>query len=298
MTLLTQLKKWIWYGFYVIALTGILLAVRFPADDLAVFLEGFVSRKSPTTILSISGLTLAYPLGVRLKHVEVDQKILLGKMNLLTADDLILKAEPISLMRGKYVIHLTSDLYGGDVTGGVAVNTTKAGSILAELHLSNIRAEQVKLLEAIAGVNLNCGLNGDIFYEGDATALLAGTGKADFAFGAGTFSLVKPLFGFTETVGIEKMSLGFSLRKRQVETKLIFTGSELLAELSGDINLVDNVLQSTLDLKGKITGTATFLRKDDPASGPGMELLKKRLQEGDISFMLLGTVAEPRVRLR
>lgn len=278
--------------------TGFLLYWRFPAEEFATYFQAIAARESPETPLLIQNMQPAFPLGIGVGHLELDRSSPDGTKNLFVADNLFLKADIISLLTGRVRVHFNGDLYGGEVVGSLArEGNDDSLSIVSELQLKGIQAGQVPLLMDIAGVDLKTVFFGNVNYSGTLDLPLDGTGKADFEFGEGRISLVKPLFGFTESVGIDNMTLTLSLKKGELHTRLIFNGPELSAELNGVIHLAADILQSEMDLKGKITGTSKFLADIVKASGPGMALLQKRLQDKAISFLLLGTVKEPRVRL-
>jgi type II secretion system protein N len=297
MKLISQLKKWFWYGLYVVAVAGILLVLRFPSDDLKSYLESAASRQNPATSLSISSLKPSYPLGLWFERIELDQKMKKGKQALLAVENFSVKAEPLPFLKGEYTFHLQGDVYDGNVAGVVRMHEKDTAALTAELSLKGIQTEQYDLIPALTNISVNSSLSGEISYDGKATSLLDGTGEATFELGQGSLSPVKPLFGFNGTVGIEELTLEVSLEKRRLLVRIAFTGPEFMGELSGTIKLRKQVSQSALTLEGSLEALDQLFSKDSQASGGGMELLKKRLQGGAVSFMVTGTVADPKVRL-
>ncbi len=296
MQLISQLKKWFWYGLYVVAVAGILLVLQFPSDDLKNYLESAVAGRSPATILSISSLKPSYPLGLWFERIELDQKMKKGKQTLLAVENFSVNAEPAPFLKGEYTFHLQGDMYDGNISGVVKVHEKDTAAITTELSLKGIQTEQYDLIPALTNISVNSSLSGEISYDGRATSLLDGTGEATFALGRGSLVPVKPLPGFSGTVAIEEMTLDISLEKRRLMVKVAFSGPEFKGELSGTIKLQKQILQSVLTLQGSIDALDQLFSKESQVSGGGMELLKKRLQGGAVSFMITGTVVDPEVR--
>lgn len=297
MNLFSHFKKFFWYGLYVIAVTGILLALRFPSDDLKSYLESVVSSKSPATSLSIRRLEPDYPLGFRFEELQLDQKLKKGRQTIVAVDNLSVKAEPLSCLKGNYVFQLAADLYGGNMDGVIRINDKTSGAMTAEIALNEVKAGLYDLLPTLTNFILDTTFSGNIQFDGKATSLLDGTGEASFALGKGSLRPVESFFGFTGKISIDEMALDVSLENRKLLVSLSFTGPELLGDLNGTIKLNNRVADSALTLEGSLEALDQLFSEDSEFSGGGAaDLLKKRLQGGAVSFMLNGTIEKPKIR--
>jgi type II secretion system protein N len=121
-----------------------------------------------------------------------------------------------------------------------------------------------------------------------------GSGDANLRLSQGKVELLQPLLNF-ESIEFNEMEIEMALKQQKINvTRLELKGQELQGTLSGTITLKEEFAKSSLDLRGTIEPFAAFF-KSTPGTHDTVKLFKQRLKRGILSFVIRGTLGEPRI---
>jgi type II secretion system protein N len=289
-------KKIIWYIFYGIVLTTGLLYYRFPSNHIRDYLQAVTARANPSLLLSIEKVRLSLPPGLELFNIELSLRERPNNIIFRSARSSI-RPEFLSLVHGEHKYSLDSNAYGGEACGTLRFegNNPKA-PFAASVQMKNIHIGDCPYLSSLIGHRIGGILGGTIAYQKGSVLPIDGTGKADLRVTEGRVELSESIFGL-KTISFAQLSIVIALKGQKIELDRVeLKGREIQGTLYGTIGLRKEISKSTLDLKGKIEALAGIFQ------GIGgdintMSILRQHLKMGGRSFIIDGTLGEPRFRL-
>ena len=288
-------KKWFGYIIYCILVTVGLLYYRFPSDALRDYIQVRANNLNTPLFLSITRIRPWPPFGLRLGQTEISLK---DKPNirLFSADSLLVRAEVWSFLKGKGKYCFECLAYGGDLKGCIYFkkNSTTA-PFDAKIELKNIRIGNYEHLEYLIGRHVDGILRGTVYYSGQDKNLINGAGEANLTLLDGRVELLLPILTLG-SIEFNEVKIDMVLKKQKLNlARFELKGPRLKSTLSGTIGLKKEFAKSTLELKGTIEPFASFFKNAEGASGT-MNLFKKRLRKGTLTFIIHGTLGEPKIR--
>lgn len=291
---MSNYKKWIGYLLFALILTVALLYYRFPSDVLRDYLQATADRATPPLVLSVDRIVPRFPIGLKFADTEVALKNMPDKV-ILRADSLLLKPQLWSLLRGKseYCFHCMA--YKGDLIGCVYFKKDHGRRFIdTEIELRNIRVGDHAYLSHLISRHLEGTLGGTISYKGQYNLLMDGSGEANLMLSQGRVELLQPLLTL-ESIEFNEMEIEMVLKEQKITVaRLELKGQELQGTLSGTITLKEEFAKSNLDIRGTIEPFAAFF-KSTPGTHDTVKLFKQRLKRGTLSFVIQGTLGEPRI---
>ena len=287
-------KQWFGYLLFALILTVALLYYRFPSDALLDYLETTAERVNPRLVLSVDYVEVGFPIGLKFGETEVALKDVPNGV-ILRADSLLLKPKIGSLLRGKPDFSFHCLAYEGDISGCVYFNKDLTrGSIDTEIELKDIRLGDHGYLSHLIGRHVEGTLGGTVSYKGQYNVLTDGSGEANLNLSQCRLELLEPFLAF-ESIDFSEIEIEMALKKDKIKvTRLEMKGQELHGTLSGTITLKEEFAKSSLDLRGTIEPFAAFF-KSTPGTHDTVELFKQRLKRGTLSFVINGTLGDPRI---
>ncbi|RLB87263.1 MAG: type II secretion system protein GspN [Deltaproteobacteria bacterium] len=293
--LISKHKKWFGYAIFALVLTLALLYYRFPSDALRHYLEATAQKANPLLSLSIDHIKLQLPVGLRFERSKLVLRDEPEKA-IFSSNSLLVKPLLASLFQGELGCSFNCRAYNGNLKGRIYLNRDRKGnSIETELQLSNIQLDDYDYLSDLIERDIGGSLNGTISYKGPCDLLMNGSGKANLTLSDGRVEIVLPLFTLN-SIDFDKMEIEMLLQKKKVNvTRLELKGKKLRGTLSGTIGLKKEIRKSTLDLQGTIEPFPAFF-KSIAGIHDTIRFFKKRLKQGTFSFVIHGTMAEPRIQ--
>ena len=287
-------KQWFGYLLFALVLTVALLYYRFPSDALLDYLETTAERVNPRLALSVDNVEIGFPVGLKFGETGVALKDV-PKGVILRADSLLLKPRIGSLLRGKPDFSFHCLAYEGDISGYVYFKEDLTrGSIDMEIELRNILIGDHAYLTHFIGRHVEGTLGGTVSYRGPYNVLMDGSGEANLNITKCRLELLEPFLTF-ESIDFNEIEIEMALKKDNIKVARIeMKGQELHGTLSGTITLKEEFAQSSLDLRGTIEPFAAFF-KSTPGTHDTVELFKQRLKRGTLSFVINGTLGDPRI---
>ena len=287
-------KQWFGYLLFALILTVALLYYRFPSDALLDYLETTAERVNPRLALSFDNIAIGFPIGLKFVETEVALKDVPNGV-ILSADSLLFKPRIGSLLRGKSDFSFHCFAYDGDISGRVYFNKDLTrGSIDTEIELSDILIGDHAYFSQLIGRHIEGTLGGTVSYRGPYNVMMDGSGEANLNLSQCRLELLEPFLSF-ESFDFNEIQIEMALNKDKLKvTRLEMKGQELHGTLSGTITLKEKLAKSSLDLRGTIEPFAAFF-KNAPGTHDTVKLFKQRLKRGTLSFVINGTLGDPRV---
>lgn len=288
-------KKWFGYTVYCIIVTVGLLYYRFPSDALRDYVQIRANNLNTPLFLSIDRMKPWPPFGLRLGQTEVSLKDK-PDIKLFRADSLLVRAEvwPFFKGKGKYCFECLA--YGGDLKGCISFkeNSIKA-PFNTKIELKNIRIGNYKYLKYSIGRHIDGILRGRVYYSGEHKNLMDGAGEANLTLLDGRVELVLPILTLG-SIEFNEVKIDMALKKQKINlVRFELNGPKLKGTLSGTISLKRRFAKSTLELKGTIKPFSSFFKNAEGVSRT-MRFFKQRLRKGALTFIIHGTLGEPKIK--
>jgi len=287
--------KWFGYIFYCLMVTAGFLYLRFPSDLIKDYAISAVNNSNMPVALSINRVAPWPTLGLKVEDAEVSFKDAPAH-TLFKADSLIVRPEIWSFIKGSEKYCFTCRAYGGHARGCVQFRREDmTHPFHAEMELKEVRIGAYEYLEKLAGRRIRGRLTGNLYYSGKTDNLVSGDGGANFRLVDGAIELLLPLLKL-DSIAFNEIVIDAVLKKRRIAIdRCELTGPQLKGNLSGDINVMGQVETSSLDLRGELEPFAALFTGAEGSSG-AMNILKNRLKRGTLSFVIRGTLREPKIR--
>jgi type II secretion system protein N len=292
---MSKKRKWFGYICYVLLVTACFLYLRFPSDVIKEYVVRTAHKTNIPVALSMNRVTPWPTLGLKVEDAKVSLKNTPAH-TLFKADSLIVRPEIWSFIKGSEKYCFTCQAYGGHARGFVEFRQGHVTSpFRAEMELKDVRIGGHEYLEKLAGRRIQGRLTGNLYYSGKTDDLGSGDGGANLRLVDGAFELLLPLLEL-DSIAFNQIVIDAVLKKRMITiTHCELSGPQLKGNLSGDISVRDQVEKSALDLRGELEPFAALFTSAEGSSG-AMNILKKRLKRGMLSFIISGTLREPKIR--
>lgn len=286
-------KERLLYGIFAIVSTLAFLYIRFPGDGVRVFLDNKLQHIQPGLSFAAEKIKPWPLLGLRLIDATVCAKE--ASKVLFKADELVANVQITALLRGEYKVDFSCSALGGRILGQLLARNRTKGPYGAQISLQNIALESKPALAELAGRHFSGDLSGSITLAGLTGFPPNGDGKADLTIADGSFELLQPVLGI-QTVSFKEVEVQAALADRKVTMTVALQGREFSGTLSGSVSLAGDIGSSRLNLKGSVAPMADFLRENQEVRD-ALKLVRKHLRNGRYSFMVSGTVREPKFKL-
>ncbi len=288
-------KGWLGYTLYCIILTAALLYYRFPSDALAGYLRTRINKFNAPLSLSIDRIKPWPPFGLKFGQTGISLKDRPG-IEIFRTDSLLVSPEAWSFLKGKRKYRFKCLGYGGSARGCISFDeNSTAAPFTTEIALENIRIGTLRYLKDLIGRDVDGILSGTISYSGQGKDLMAGTGEASLKLLEGRVELLFPILSLG-SIDFHEVSMDMALKGQNINlTRFDLKGPQVRSTLSGTIGLKRDLGRSTLELKGRIEPFASIFKNAGGLRNT-MRLLGKGLKKGAFSFIISGTIREPKIR--
>jgi len=292
---MSKKKKWFGYIFYCLIVTVGFLYLRFPSDVIKDYLRSAANKPNIPVVISIERVKPWPALGLKVEDAEISLKNT-PSHKLFKADSLTVRPEIWSFVKGSGRYCFTCRAYGGQVKGCVEFRqNSMTPPFHAEMELKDVQIAGYEYLEELAGRRIQGNLSGTIYYSGQTKNLISGDGGANLRLLDGAIELLLPILQL-DSIAFNEIVIDMVLKKRMINiARCDLSGPQLKGRLSGDISLRNQVERSSLDLRGELEPFAAFFTSAEGTSST-MNILKRRLKGGALSFVIRGTLREPKVR--
>jgi len=292
---ISKRRNMLGYILYALILTMALLYFRFPSDAVEEYFRAEGDRANPRLAFSVDRIGPLIPFGLKFVKTRVSLRDSPNSL-ILKADRLSLRPSLLSLLGGKPDYSFRCAAYKGDTSGSIRLwqdETTR--SIDTEIELTNVDLGEYAYLRELIGRTIKGTLNGTIVYDGQYRPILDGSGEANLSLSEGTVELAEP-FLTLKSIDFNELEIDMVLNKQKIDVgRLEFKGKQLQGTLSGTITLRKVLAESVLSLSGTIEPFAALF---ESAAGiqDTVAFLRDRIDQGTFTFMIEGTLGQPKIK--
>ena len=284
------LMKIFGYLVYTLVVLVVMLWYQFPHDAARTRLESELHRITPGLQWKIGGIGLAPPVDLRLTDIKISEPSD-QKTPLLSIDALSLRPDlPISLQEKKLAAGYQLDMLDGVVIGELILDKDYT-TVQYEGNASGLKISGLKKIMADLGRTVTGTLSASFSGKGNVRGPFVGELNGMAMLAKGDISFQGPVLGMQQ-LAFDQVTSQITYRPGQIHLKEGKVESRLLdADFAGTVRSVDPIGSSVVNLKGSLSPRSEFL------SGIGdqaaVDVLKKQLKEGKLSFSINGALVEP-----
>ncbi len=289
-------KKWIGYTLYGIFFTCFLLYYRFPSNVIRDYLKTNAHKKYPGFNLSIERIYPTFPIGLKFVQTEIANKKNPGKA-LFKTESISLGPRLLSLFKGDHEYIFECLANRGSIKGRIDFIEKPLGPPFStSILVKDLPIGDIFLTPSIIGREVNGVVNGTITYKMKDRSLINGSGDADLTLSGGKIRLLNPVLNL-DYLDFKEALLKMNMKdKKIILSHVELKGNNIHGSASGTIYLNKEIQKSRIDLRGlsdQYAGLLEGLKTNDNI----MNLIKRRLKGGKLSFTVKGTIKDPRFRL-
>ena len=285
-----KLRAWLAYSCYILVLGALFVYILFPSRAVNRYIVTRVAAVRPDVRLSIGDVSPVLPPGLKLHQVTVA----LSNGNALEVPFIRIYPRWLSLLGREPSVAFTALAGKGKIRGAVGLITSSADrQMRLEAELDGVRMEQLGVLQPVADYRIEGALSGKIFYR---------SGKqqtADVRISAADLAMTprRPVLGIRQ-LRFDNVHTEATLRNRNLKlSRVILTGEQLNGELSGDVSIDRQLMDSTVSLGGTIQLNLKA-RESDAASRPVGSAVGGLSIAGRVPVRIQGSLRSPSVSLR
>jgi len=288
-------KKYFWYVLYGLLLTVGFLYYFFPSDAFKNYIQKTATRVNPRLILSVGSVQPYIPFGLKLNKTKLCLKTK-PDAGIFMTDSLLIRPELWSILKGRPKYCFDCSAYDGNLKGIVYVKKKDINTFLTtSIELREIHIDNDANFSSLIGGNLKGVLGGILVFAGKYSHMMEGVGEADIKIADGRFEFLHPILSL-KSVAFSGLTIKMSLKNQKINLNHVeLEGREIRGTLLGSVSLRQELKKSSLDLKGTIELLAGFARGGEDTR-KSLNFIKQRLKNGKLSFVIHGTIKEPKLK--
>lgn len=291
----TKKRTLIGYILYGILFMFFLLYYRFPSVSLMNHIEATFQKKYPGYTLSIEEAGVDFPAGISFLNARVF-KSNLPENTFFESKRLEARPNLISLFKDRRSFSFDCAAYEGNISGRVGIKETNEKLIYdTSISISDVDLGRYTAFSKMLGREIKGILNGRIDINDYGRAPSDGKGEANLTVSKGRLEFVKPIIGIG-SINFDNLLMKLFIEKGRVELREVeIKGKEIQGSLSGYVILKEDISNSSLNIRGTVEPMGGLLSRLGSVSR-SMKLLRRRLRNGRISFIISGSFKSPRLR--
>ncbi len=279
-------QKKIAYSFYLIAAAALFLFWLFPEDSVRNLVKRNAECINPDISIGIDKASLSFPLGVKFKDVSVFYK----SRPVADLDYMRVRVGLLSIFGKSRIFFFKSGVSDGIISG--KCRFVEERGFKADVQMSGLQLENI--LCGISQHRITGLMKGDLKIESDGSAVNADS-QIDFA--NMTIAFATPVLGM-ETIQFDTVKADLSIAPRRIEIKSCsLEGQEMDGKFTGGILFRQPYKNSILNFSGFLKPQASFIKKMGKEL-PVDILMKKEPGADGFPVKLIGTISDPKIRLR
>ena len=279
-------RTWLLYGIYGVAVTAFFLYLLFPIDAVKNATVNQIRHRFPLLQATIGQAHLVLPPGLRFDNVSV----LKQKRPYFDASRVILRADWLSLIRGRQAITYDIDAAGGRIEGRADIGGDQL-NLIGEME--RVRLEDVPALQAYIPLGISGVLNGKITYLTEPDNKQSANLRINVS--DCIVQLEEPFLNI-DILRFTSIDADAQLDNQQLKlTRFVFKGDELNGDLSGTGILRNTINKSSLNLSGKLQPNAALLKQ---VGGDLAVNFLKGAGPGGLPIRISGSFDSPKVSFR
>ena len=284
-------KKNILYILFTIVAGILFIYLLFPDEKVKDYMAFQLNRAYPDLRMSIDGVRLDFPPGIRLNGVSLQY----SNSEMLRIERARITPKLLSLLRKRPFYVFSGRTLDGEFGGKAAVlNDKKGRRFEIEGDFKDLQISRIPALQNLGQRRIAGRLAGNMMYKGAGSA---GTTRLNVTLSNGEFELSTPIPDL-DSVTFDTLKADMVLTGERLQVKTCeITGQQIEGSLSGTIRLKKPFKEGTLHLRGRLKPQPEFL-SDIKKIIPEALLPKKLTGRNGFPITLNGTLERPGFLLR
>ena len=285
-----KLKKWFTLILFGVVLSGVLLVVRFPGQQIKHFVVQTLERHFPGTECVLEDIAYRFPLTITVGHIRFQQ---VGRgETVFELENGVVK--PAFFLPGR-AFFFTAGLYGGKLGCRIRLDWEEERIYFDDLLIQRLNMARLEGLQN----RLQRRFTGFFDFTGSCSAQISTRGFEEISgkitLNDGSLGLQQPLFLYTQ-LDLQRAQATIRLKKnRMLFSEGQFTGNQFKGKLGGTLQVVSPWTGSTFEMTGLLQPKATVLQRDG-RTRTMVRRLKKQFGDGALPFVVQGTLGQPDLR--
>ena len=275
---------------YALALTALLLSIRFPAEKFKQFCENRLERISPGSTCAIERIDYRFPFtvtfyGIRLKKDVGAQS---SGLHLDSLSITATAAQPKNLA-------LTASLYGGTLSARLAGDYNGKKISLHAIQLTGLDIAALHKDLAIVNRTLTGTFAFTGSYRGGIDNLAGGTWQGQAVADGGSVALLQPVLSLAQIDYSQVVcNLQYANNKLMISDGKL-KGNEVTADFAGELQFAASVYDGELRFSGGLVPQRGYL-ESHPQEQKMVQGIMKRNNMTALPFRVGGTLNNPTFR--
>ena len=285
---MTNRKKQLLYGIYILAVAVFFLYALFPSDTVATYVTTRLNRVNSDIKIDVDRVSLSFPLGLTLH----DASVYYLSTEVLKTNNLKIVPSFLSLFRSRVVFFFKGGAFEGRLEGRGEFDKSKPDQqAVIAVKLTGINIKDVAVVKHFLGRKVTGSLSGTVTYRNNGSSnreLDAGLVISD-----GELEILVPILK-QKSIPFTALETTIAIKNDKVNIKrCTLKSNELNGSISGIVNLSEPLNQSRLRLSGLIKPMPEFLEKlgkDLPVNLLPKKILSKKV----VRIRIYGSLDQPR----
>lgn len=286
---LTSFSRFLLYMLYGIALTTVLLYIRFPTDKFKSFCEQRVEKSLNVTNCSIKRIHYSFPVSV------VFEKVRMTKTG--EEQQAVFMIDHFRFRPGiKFwqTFKMFGDLYSGTFRATLRLDRDKKSYKFTDIVATRLNLNTMLKDQGVVDRKVTGNIGGSGRYDANWSSPIAGEGQGRIELTKGEVEFLQPILSLP-TLHFDRINLDLSVGE-QIEIKQgKLKGANLNADFEGSVNVMDSLLSTRVRFSGLLEPKREFLQSH-PIEAKMVKQYAKRYKKSALPFKLRGTVANPTFR--
>ena len=279
------------YCCYAVAVTAVLLYVRFPGAEFKEYClrqaEGYFSG----TECTIGNISYAFPFGILFKDVSFSSPNQ-AKTPLFVLSSLTLSSGLKDF--GKTYI-LNGRSYSGTFSGTLHARQKDQQFSLDPLTIQDLNLAEMKPVHSILGREISGRFDYTGTYSAVVNQYLAGKAAGRVKLREGKITLLQPVFNLKE-IDLQQVEMEIQYEKHRLQfTKGKVAGKELSAGFSGMVQVISPWYLSSMATTGDVALQAEYMRENTVTRNE-IAVLQRQFKKSTVPFRVAGSLQKPAFR--
>ena len=277
------------YLLYGIALTLVLLYIRFPTDKFKIFWESQVEQNLAGSECSIEKIHYGFPAFMVFDNMKISKTV--GEQQALIVVDQ-LKMRPGIQFWNTYA--LQGKLYTGTVKADLNLDREKSSYKLTDIVLHDVQLSEIIKDQGIVDRKITGRLSGSGIYQAQWNVAEGRQGKLRIAASTGSMELMQPVLSLS-AIDFERINFDVSIGEQVEVQQGKLKGKDISADFEGTVTIMNSFFDSRMRLSGLLEPRREFLQTH-PVEAKMVKQYAKRYKKNALPFTMGGTLSNPTFR--
>ena len=278
------------YVLYGVALTCVLLYIRFPTDKFKIYCEQRIQQSLHASNCSIERIHYTFPISVTFEKIKIEQQQHDEQQPVIAIDQFRIRPG----IQFWQTFKLFAELYSGTVKATLQLDRDSKSYKLTDIVLNNLNLSEILKDQGIVNRKVAGSLNGSGRYSAEWNTPGSGLGKGRIETNSGKIEFLQPILSLS-AIQFDRINVDISMGEQVELTQGKLKGKNLNADFEGSLNVMSSLLVSRIQLSGLLEPKREFLQSH-PMEAKIVKQYAKRYKKSALPFKVGGTVSNPTFR--